>query len=121
VTSLVYLAAWMLDMGKAIRGSGGATGGMLGPSVLHEEVCRLCQAVLLTNIPRAITSITVILSLLSTRMSILSWQLSVPHDSGITVCLCSTFLNRMLHGSTYRRLICCALRIGPLYTRGSFY
>lgn len=38
VVSLVYLAAWMLDEGKAIRGSGGASGGKLGSSVMREEV-----------------------------------------------------------------------------------
>ena len=38
VTALVYMAAWMLDEGQSIRGSGGGRGGKAGTSVVKEEV-----------------------------------------------------------------------------------
>lgn len=51
VTSLVYLAAWMLEPGRALRGSGGASGGKLGLSVLREEVYRLYPVILALTLP----------------------------------------------------------------------
>lgn len=38
VTALVYLAAWMLEEGQTIRGSGGGRGGKGGPSKIKEDV-----------------------------------------------------------------------------------
>jgi len=43
VVSLVYLAAWLLDEGKAMLGSGGGSPGALGMSVFRIEVCRHCD------------------------------------------------------------------------------
>jgi len=43
VVSLVYLAAWMLDEGRALRGSGGGSGGKFGLSALREEVRPHCK------------------------------------------------------------------------------
>lgn len=38
ITALVYLTAWMMDVGQSIRASGGGRGGKLGRSVMKEDV-----------------------------------------------------------------------------------
>lgn len=39
IIALVYIAAWMIDEGESVRGSGGGRGGKGGPSKLKQEVC----------------------------------------------------------------------------------
>ena len=38
IMALVYLAAWMLDEGQSVSGSGGGKGGKGGPSTIRVEV-----------------------------------------------------------------------------------
>lgn len=80
VISLVYLAAWMLPAGRALRGSGGGSGGKLGLSVLREEVCRRCEYSCTTDTDRVITSTTSILFPLSIMMLTRNWLPLAPHD-----------------------------------------
>lgn len=49
IISLVYLTAWMVDVGQSVRNSGGGKGGKLGRSALQEEVLSLSWHVVYLN------------------------------------------------------------------------
>lgn len=56
IIALVYLAAWMLDEGQSVIGSGGGKGGKGGPSTIKVEVPELCRSLFKADISRVATS-----------------------------------------------------------------